>query len=163
MTTQSSRRAILAGAATLPLATALALPAGAAGDPIFAAIERHKIAYRICCERSLTRFDLVDATWSPRYDAEALAAATAAADDADEEAASAAFTLTTIRPATMAGVLALIRYVEAFNSGSYAVGDWGASSPMHWPECDDADEMDQFGYLVLGNVRAALEALAVQS
>jgi hypothetical protein len=43
MTTTTSRRAILAGAASMP---ALAIPAiaTATSDPIYAAIERHKIA-----------------------------------------------------------------------------------------------------------------------
>jgi hypothetical protein len=159
-TTATPRRAVLVGVVAVFAAPTLAT---IAPDPIFAVIERHKVAYRISSVCGLTRCNAVDATWSPRYDEAALAAAVAEADDAEAEADGAAFALTTIRPTSMAGVFALIGYVEAFNSGGYALEDWGASSPMHWPECDDANEMDQFGYLILANVRAALEAMAVRS
>ena len=93
--------------------------------------------------------------------------ASSVADDADEDAANA---LITVRPTTMAGVLALIRHVEAFNAGAFflepypedTVRDW-QSAPMFWPESKDEDEIDLWGYAVLANVRRALEAMAVVS
>jgi hypothetical protein len=89
---------------------------------------------------------------------------------ADDAATDAADELTTVRPTTMAGVLALIRYVEAFNAGAFflepypedTVSDW-QSKPMFWPESNDEDEIDLFGYAVLANVRSALEAMAAVS
>jgi hypothetical protein len=70
----------------------------------------------------------------------------------------------------MAGLLALIRHVEAFNAGAFflepypesTVSDW-QSAPMFWPESNDEDEIDLFGYAVLANVRSALEAMAAAS
>jgi hypothetical protein len=68
--------------------------------------------------------------------------------------------------------LALIEYVEAFNAGAYylepepdeTVVQW-QSAPMFWPPHED--DIHLFGYLVLANVRRALEVLpnagAVQS
>jgi hypothetical protein len=176
-----SRRAVLAGVAAAPV---LAVPALAlsgtgrpreGGDPIFAAIERHKAAYRIQMEAGRIRCHTAD-KWSPEYDPVECEAAkeayTAAADASDDAAAdasddAAADALTTIRPTTMAGVLALLHHVEAFNAGAFfldpwpdsTVGDW-QSKPTFWPSWEDEDGIDLFGYAVLANVRAALEAMA---
>ena len=175
----TSRRAILAGAsvlaaaASVPISACAAVPSHGAisdPDPIFAAIERHKIAFRLSQEAGRVASVTVDAKWSPEYD-EALCRANKAADeDAEADAAQAARKLTTIQPTSVAGVLALIRHVEAFNDGAYylapkdgsTINDW-RSRPMHWPESADEDEIDLFGYFVLANVRRALEAMAVQA
>jgi hypothetical protein len=163
-----SRRAVLAGAALV----AAPVPALAAGlndpDPIFAAIERHKAAYRIQMEAGRIRCHTADAKWSPEYDPVECEAAkeayTAAADASDDAAADA---LTTIRPTTMAGVLALLHHVEAFNAGAFFLDPWPDSTvrdwqskPTFWPSWEDEDGIDLFGYAVLANVRAALEAMA---
>jgi hypothetical protein len=113
---------------------------------------------------------MVDAKWAPEYNPVKLKAAdeaNSAANDASTDAA-----LTTVRPTTMAGVLALIGHVVAFNAGAYflepypdsAVSNW-QSAPMFWPESKDEDEddIDLFGYAVLANVRSALEAMGVAS
>jgi hypothetical protein len=167
-----SRRAVLAGIAAAP---ALAGPtlalAGAGrpregGDPIFAAIERHKAAYRIKMEAGRIQCHAAD-KWDPEYDPverEAAIEASSVADDAADDAVDA---LITVRPTTMAGILALIHHVEAFNAGAFflepwpdsTVGDW-QSKPMFWPSGEDEDGIDLFGYAVLANVRAALEAMA---
>jgi hypothetical protein len=39
------------------------------------------------------------------------------------------------------------------------VRDW-QSKPTFWPSWEDEDGIDLFGYAVLANVRAALEAMA---
>ena len=129
-TTTTTRRAVLAGAATLP---ALAIPAiamSAVADPIFAAIDRHKTAYAefervvhlegqlrdtIPAERR-TRYHVSD-----RYNAEMIAnddptwskhqdmwfASSEAADDR-------AMNLLNIAPTSMVGVAALLDYAAAF-------------------------------------------------
>jgi hypothetical protein len=166
-----SRRAVLAGVAVTPvLATpALALSSLGGADPIFAAIERHKAAYRIQMEAGRIRCHTADAKWDPEYDPVKCEAAkeayTAAADASDDAAAADA--LTTIRPTTMAGVLALLHHVEAFNAGAFFLDPWPDSTvrdwqskPTFWPNWEDEDGIDQFGYAVLANVRAALEAMA---
>ena len=161
----TTRRAILAGAAALP---ALALPAMAATelDPIFAAIEEHKVAFRDSQVASRIRCYVIDVEWSPDYDpvkCKAALEASSAADDADADAANA---LTTIQPTTIAGLLALMHHVEAFNAGAFALDidpDEWRSRPFFWPADVDDDEIDLFGYSILANVRAALEAMAVQS
>jgi hypothetical protein len=104
-----SRRAVLAGLAAAP---ALAAPAFALGgpDPIFAAIERHKALYAAFC-RALTgmgecekRSGFADSPeldeWH-RRESEACDAEMAAHDEM----------LATV-PTTLAGLLALLRYVE---------------------------------------------------
>ncbi len=166
----TSRRAVLAGIAAAP---ALAVPALAATvndftvDPIFAAIEKHKEAFRIYHEAARVRMHTVDAKWSPEYDADALEVAQQAEDAGYEAHEDAAYALTEVRPTTMAGVLALLRYVEDFNSGAFfleplpgsAVSDW-QSSTIAWPADKDENGLDVFGYAFLANARAALEAIA---
>jgi hypothetical protein len=165
-----SRRAILAGIATAPALAAPALALNAGPDPIFDLIERHKVAFRTSQEAARIRSGTVDVERSPKYDPvkckEALEADSAAGDAATD----AANALITVRPTTIAGVLALIRYVEAFNAGAFflepypedTASDW-QSGPMFWPESNDEDEIDLWGYAVLANVRRALEATAVVS
>jgi hypothetical protein len=154
-----------AGLSAIPMAASAMAP-----DPIFAAIERHKVAFRISQEAGRIQCYTVDAEWSPKYDPVKCKAVKEASSVADDAATDAANALITVRPTTMAGVLALIRHVEAFNAGAFflepwpesTVGDW-QSRPMFWPESNDEDEIDLWGYAVLANVRRALEAMAVQS
>ena len=131
--TTPSRRAVLAGAATLP---ALAVPsivqASNSPDPIFALIERHKTAYRREMECGRECFNTVDAPWAPEYDAAVHAAAEAADQSATEASQDAAFALTEIQPTTIAGVVALIEYVEAFNSGAFYLEPWSGSTLADW-------------------------------
>jgi hypothetical protein len=139
-------------------------------DPIFAAIERHKVAFRISQEASRIRARTVDVEGAPEYDPVEVKAADEADSAAYDANADAANALTTVRPTTMAGVLALLRYVEAFNAGAFflepysdsTVSDW-QSSPFFWPESKDEHGIDLFGYWLLTNVCNALEAMAVVS
>jgi hypothetical protein len=173
-TKTTTRRAVLASIATAPAAAALAAPAlaltSAAPDPIFAAIERHKVAFRTSQEASRIRAHTVDAEWAPEYDPVKVKAADEADSAATDASNDAAYALTTIRSTTMAGVLALLRYVEAFNAGAFflepwpdsTVGDW-QSEPFFWPESNDEHGIDLFGYAILANVRSALEVMAAAS
>jgi hypothetical protein len=159
---------------TLPTQPALAVPAFAAAelDLIFAAIERHKVAFRLSQVKCRIRSETVDAEWAEEYDPVECKAVEEADRAANVAAADAANALTTIRPTTMAGLLALVRHIEAFNAGAFfleptppetSVYDW-RSRPADWPADRDDDKMvDMFGYSVLANVRRALESLAVQS
>jgi hypothetical protein len=118
-----SRRTLLAGAAVAIPATgiiAAALPAAAEDDPIFAAIERHKVAFRLSQVAGRIRGNTVDAEWSPDYDPVACNTALAADEEAIAASDAAAIALITIRPTTMAGVLALLAYVEAFDAAGRA-------------------------------------------
>ncbi len=167
MTTKTSRRAILAGAAALPALAIIPAAALAAvdNDPIFAAIEGHKAAYLASMAASRIQSNMVDAEFSPEYDPIKCEAAHAAARAADAADAAAAEALATIRPTTIAGLLALMRHVEQFNAGAFALDidpEW-RSAPMHWPAHDDENEIDLFGYSILANVRTALAAMTVQS
>jgi len=164
MTTTTTRRTILAGAAALP---ALAVPSFAAAelDPIFAAIERHKVAFHASQAADNIRMGTVDAKWSPDYDPVECKAVMEAASAADHAANDAANALTTIRPTMIAGLLALMHHVEAFNAGAFALDispDKWRSGPMYWPADVGDDDIDMFGYSILANVRDALESLAVQ-
>jgi hypothetical protein len=169
--TTTTRRAILAGIATISTVAAPALAlSGVEPDPIFAAIERHKVAFQISQEASRIRSGTVDAKWAPEYDPVKCRAAEEADIASTDASNDAAYALTTVRPTTMAGILALLRYVEAFNAGALSLEplpgdsatDWH-SAPFFWPESQDEHEIDLFGYAFLANVRSALEAMAVVS
>jgi hypothetical protein len=160
MTTTTSRRAILAGAAALPALTVSPVALAATPDPIFAAIERHKDIFRSSLEARRVWSDTPRVPWSEE------------AWEADvrfrwvhrrENRAGRA--LATVRPTTVAGVVALIEYVEAFNAGAFKLPhDTGwASEPCLWPPEDIGSDIDMFGFMLLSNVRAALQAMAVQS
>jgi len=162
-----NRRAVLAGTAALPvLAIIPATALGAAADPIFAAIERHKVAFRASQAADNIRMGTVDAEWSPDYNPAECKAVKEDASAADGAADDAANALTTIRPTTIAGLLALMHHVEAFNVGAFVLDidpDNWRSRPADWPIDVDDDEINLFGYSILANVRSALEAMAVQS
>jgi hypothetical protein len=150
MNTKTSRRAV-------PAEAVAARQTGDA-DPIFAAIERHKAAFRLSQEKGRIRSSTVDAPWADEYDPVLVHAAETADVEAICAAEAAANALTTIQPTTMDGLLALLQHVEAFNAGAYCLEPkhW-QSAPIFWPE------HDLFGYLVLANVRRALEAMAVRA
>ena len=90
--------------------------------------------------------------------------------EADEDAA---LDLTDVQPTTMAGVLALIDYVNDFNQGKFRLNDDWCSAPYNWPaassfefegsEIDDDDNECGMAFAVLLNIRNALAAMAVQS
>jgi hypothetical protein len=174
-TKTTTRRAILAGAATALASTGIGIGVvrtkAAESDPIYAAIERHKVAFRISHAKSRILSNTTSAEWAPDYDPVEWGAVKEAHTAACNASAAAANALTTVRPSTMAGVLALVCYVEAFNGGAFflepdsseATSDDWRSAPMHWPETKDDDEVDLFGFAILANVRCALEAIAVQS
>ena len=156
----TSRRTILAGIAASPALTAPALAgissqSGLIDDPIFAAIEKHKTVFLLSLEPRRLESN------TPYHDPveTIIRRAASAAHDAADEAANA---LTTIRPTTHAGVLALLQHVEQFNAGAFVLDNDWHSAPMEWPEVVE-DDTDFFGFFILANVRAALEALAVQS
>jgi hypothetical protein len=145
MTTTTTRRAILAGAATLPALATSALAAigsqsSPIADPIFAAIEAHRLAY---AERSrcLKIADVI-----PQEDAPP--GAKAAADAAGDAEYEAMIDLLNIRPATTAGLAALLQYAV----------DHGAEEWMD-VYIEDGSSQSFMGCLV----QHAAETLAVQS
>jgi hypothetical protein len=160
MTKTTSRRAILAGAAAL--ATAPALAASPNTDPIFALIEAHKIAFM---ERLQTLHDYyADETCE---EAEARSSAAMGANY------NAAIQLVEITPTTLAGVVALIDYVDDFAAGKFKLHGM-ESSMSEWPGGNLVDEEIYdvagaepgelgFAFAVLLNVRNALSAMAAQS
>jgi hypothetical protein len=95
MSKTTTRRAVLAGIATAPALAAPALALSGAGpDPIFAAIERHKACY---VALGLSEEEAVGAAVQAETDASRKMAATV--------------------PTTLAGLLALLRYVEKMHNG----------------------------------------------
>ena len=111
MTTTTSRRAILAGAAMLPAVSlpALAIPAlaSAESDPAFAAVEQFKkawIAHGKSCQSEPTLPDGCPEFGTPNYIAWCEANDAACNDDAD------AFEkMLATRPTTNAGAAAIVR------------------------------------------------------
>jgi hypothetical protein len=157
-TITTTRRAILAGAASL---SALAIPAAAvaAHDPVFGAIERHRAAF-------LAYLSAARVSMSTNDDAPEYRARDDATDDAYAAENAAAQMLAATVPTSIAGIVALIAYVDEFNAGGVALPDdpkdW-YSTAQNWPLFDEENEIDRFGFAILSNVRRTLEAMAVQS
>jgi hypothetical protein len=114
MTTNTTRRAVMAGLAAAPVAGLPAVAGAVAGnDPIFAAIERHKSAWRAF----LPTCDLTDevlAKQQGREVSEADEAAYEAAGDAETEALDA---LVETAPTTKAGARAAIEWLNEYDRG----------------------------------------------
>ena|SRR3974390_2748104 len=166
MTTMTSRRAILAGAAAIPV-TALASSTPALSkepDPIFVAIERHRVRFH----RRMETGELSSRTpdFGPEASKPENIAIHEAADKAMRDNDAAAMELADTQPTTMAGILALIDYVEAFNQGEFRLNDDWYSAPFNWPSAEsfdfetDTDEELGMAYAVLLNIRDALKTVA---
>jgi hypothetical protein len=169
-----SRRTILAGAAALPALTAPAVALAASGtvpaemvpaelDPIFAAIDAHRQAFLKQIASCLKKSNLMDGT--PEHDA---------ADDehADDwvDYHNASIDLLDIEPTSIAGVLALLDYVQQLNDGALvSPDDPGVRSNWQaWPcsgisDDDDLDDTSPMAWHLLRAVREALEQFAAVS
>ena len=118
MTDALNRRRLLAGTAMALSAPVVALPALATADPIFALIEKHKEAYELhglACDRESDAAEKALASGislSKEYPGkhETQAALSAASDAAHD----ALWDLATTAPTTLAGAVALARYVGDF-------------------------------------------------
>jgi hypothetical protein len=179
--TNLSRRATLAGAASvpalaLPVSVALAAPETAPAaiepDPIFAAIEAHRDAF-VCDMRAARIFSRLE-SGTPEYTPE-YKAADSHAKDAYGLLSDAEDGLANTEPTTMAGVLALLAYVEDFHCQAVVHPD----DPKNWHsegvdlgKLIDEDVIDKFSgepielpftFWVMRNVREALQGMAVQS
>lgn len=128
-------------------------------DPIFAAIETHKIAYQLWSKALRVEGRLHH--YDPGY-AEA-EQATNQTSDALKEAGMA---FAKIQPTTLDGVLALLSYIDAFNHGAFTHPS-GNSAHHVWPRIDGEEESIFTGaptvlpwpYLVMNNIRRALAKL----
>ena len=129
-----NRRAILAGVASL---FAVSMPAIAAADPVFAAIEEHRRADAFLG----VLLDTADYWGAPEVTA-AVEASWRAADR-----------LLNTRPTTVAGVAALLRYLYEFERANPETfccgpdGSWGKEEGHAW------------AFLLHGRAAEALEAL----
>ena len=114
MTTNTTRRAVMAGLAAAPVAGLPAIAGAVAGnDPIFAAIERHKAAW----SAFLPTCDLTDEVRAKKEGREVTQtdrAAHEAAGDAEIEALEA---LVETAPTTKAGARATIEWLNEYDRG----------------------------------------------
>lgn len=143
-----SRRGMIAGLAVLPAAAAIptaapALPAATDIDPIFAAIERHRdLSARYAAAASVS----TGLPAGPEFNrAEAVTAERAQLliDHADELICS--------KPATSAGVVALMRYVASLE-------EW--EEPIDWQEWENSNGATvNWHQTFLGTMAAALEQI----
>jgi len=137
MSTMTSRRAVLAGAATLPALTMPALADAQADDPIFAAIERHRAAWAELERRTSVTIRLEnilppdhrkahhrDEPSAGEGDDPRWTAAMADWSQASDASEDAAAELLTIKPATVAGVAALLDYGYEFETAPLRA-EWG--------------------------------------
>ncbi len=136
-------------------------------DPIFGAIERHRVTF-------MRRMEAGAALSPVRHSDPKRPELERADNDAREVDETAALELIGVMPTTMAGVLALLDYVSDFNQGKFRFKNGWQSAPYNWPpvdafdfagiEIDDDTESDcGMAFAVLLNVRNALAAMAVQS
>jgi hypothetical protein len=167
-----SRRAILAGAASVPaLAT---LPAAALAstepDPAFAAIDTHRQALLRKLAAGRHNFHLEQRDKGKKEADAAQDLAFAAEDDAQWELAN-------VVPTTFAGVLALFAYLDDLYAGGVALPE----DPSNWHSSEESDGLSSFAdenmidlfydrpielpliFWITRNARTALQALAVQS
>jgi hypothetical protein len=158
---KTSRRAVLAGAATLP---ALAVPALAAGqdpDPIYAAIHAHTEAiaeWLLAIDRRneiesrlMDQFKAAgraDALKRAHADEEFLTADKAIRDASDRER-TAADDLLDVTLTTLPGIIALLRHVEGI-----------ASEHSWW--FDDNEQETPRSITLVRNVADALEGLGIE-
>jgi hypothetical protein len=136
-------------------------------DPIYAAVEAHIAAEREHLRKVHVSAALHDT--DPGYD-EAFAV-TAAADEVRYASMDA---LLEVEPTTIAGLLALVDHVEAFNCGevhrSLGYQFDGHTSEM-WPDFDDDDVVDDWGrrlnlpyaFWMLRHVRKSLAKLTANA
>lgn len=186
--TTATRRAILAGAASLP---ALAIPAAAAiagPDPIFAAIECHRSAALewmrqvdigneleeiIPAERrEVHHIGDVDNPEIGKNDDPRWTAAQRNYITTSDAMENAACDLTNTVPTSIEGIAALLEYVAAYARGEVRVSETNYSTLDHLPD-DFVDEsyVDRrgrpkrlsFEFWIIENVRLALQAMAVRS
>lgn len=160
---EANRRELLASIAGASAAALCVTPvlAGIEADPIYAAIETHRAsqqALHVACQVS-------GKLHGHEPEADAANAATVAASDYFDTATAA---LTDVIPTTLAGVLALLVYIDEFNRGFHF------HSEHHlWPSEEyGSDEVLNvkgralempFAFWIMRNVQHALQSLAVQS
>lgn len=166
MTTTTSRRAILAGATMLPVASlpALAAPAttAAAPDPIFAAIAKHRHWHAEAATRLGRQFNFeesdgrpgpeveADPRWEPLRDA---------ANEAQDFQDSAARDLLRIEPTTVAGATALLNYYVEAEAAEKQIFPELLDNEGNWvdPATVTYDKsLPPFGRLLARNVACAL-------
>jgi hypothetical protein len=81
--------------------------------------------------------------------------------EASKHADETAWALADTQPTTMAGLRALLHYVEEFNARGVALPDdhgW-ASERMFWPVIEDECDGSGFGFELLANVTRTLETM----
>jgi hypothetical protein len=162
--------AIAAPGLALPAAVAIAAPATAPTvDPIFAAIEAHRDAFIRCMERArifsrlkpgTRKYEAADARSVEAYGLRKVA---------EEELAN-------TEPTTMAGILALLGYVNDFHCQVFVhpedPSNWHSGQDGDLGELIDEDIIDRFSgkpvelpfmFWVMRNVQEALQTLTVKS
>ena len=160
-----SRRSLVASAAALPAlaAPAVAVAAFTEPDPIFAAIEAHRVAFMRNKRDSRTASELAINTPEEK-------AAAATEQKTYKLYRTQCFALASTIPTTMAGIVALTAYVDDFRAGKIALPEdpeW--TSDWFWlGEWDDGaiekdDEPPSYAFLMMRNIGTALQRLAVQS
>jgi hypothetical protein len=170
----TTRRGFLGGtAAALTIGTAVNVaalaatrPAAAASDPIYAAIEAHRVAAadtnaaqsrmsdfedEIQAKGRLRRDDRLE---EERRRGEEIETAIEEAHHVEQVAA---YALLDVRPTTMAGVIALLNYACEHDDATYGLG---------WPEnigCEGSLDTRTWQYFLIANVAEILPQLAVTS
>jgi hypothetical protein len=175
---QHNRRTILAGVAAV---SALAIPAAGAASTFAAASEPDQVFATVAAHRGA----FVEYMRAARLDGKLMrsdpgAEATGAAlDAADEVYQEATWKLSEVVPTTMAGVVALLRYLEEFQEQAFELpedprgwhsGDHDALLTETYEHPNLVDKFNgeplelPFTYWVMQNVRTALQSLVtVQS
>jgi hypothetical protein len=149
MTSKTSRRAVLAGAAALSDLSLPALAIPAQADPVFAAIEEHRRLKTI----SDAAFFAVPKGGDEGLTDE-IAKAEDYAGDRDDEASDQLADILAMTPTTAAGCIAMLRYLGAHMKDS----ENGCAPFYGW-----TNKLSEPGKTLLSRIAAALDGKAVQS
>jgi hypothetical protein len=169
MNTIVSTASLAAATKVIAPSIAKAESAVSGGDPIFAAIAAHREAFMLTLKAIKVRVPL-----HPRApEAQAADAAVSAAHDVLAEAEIA---LIAIQPTTMAGVIALLDYIDDFHTQAIVLPEDPKNYHSEVSFLSDGLQDDRlinrfngepielpFNFWIMNNVREALQTLTMQS
>jgi hypothetical protein len=141
-------------------------------DPIFAAIAAHQEAFLTKIKAIKVQMEMEATSGSREYQA-ALAAVTAAYEASNK----AQVALTKIRPTTMAGVIALLAYIDDYHTGGFGHPEDPENYRCHHEDLGTEEILDDtvvdktnktplelpYNFWLMRNVREALQNLPNQS
>jgi hypothetical protein len=145
---------LAAGAAVAAAIPNAAPVAASAIDPIYAVIERHKQAHAVHDAAASVRADFYDIHMSADQRKQ-LAAMEEAVDEAWEQREEAAIDLVNTKPTTLAGIVALCRYV-----GPLFDADGSLPDVIHWDDDTNTSAAGAFANVIAASIEGLIKIQA---